>query len=141
MFNKTMIWTTIIAALFTIGALKFLHFFNFIKWSPVGWGGKWLLFGSSNEGWKWALLFIVLLLAFGLFYGLSRATANIPPAITAIAVSIVAAVAIEWIIYSPLTFTEGVKKLSIPFISLIAIVSRFITGTAVYMKKTFEQQP
>ncbi len=38
MFNKTMIWTTFIAALFTTGALKFLHFFNFIQWSPVGWG-------------------------------------------------------------------------------------------------------
>lgn len=138
MFTKTMIWTTVVAALFTIGALKFLHFFNFIKWSPVGWGEKWLLFGSEDEGWKWVLLFIILLIVFGLFYWLSRATANIPPAITAITVSIIAAVAIEWIIYSPLTFTEGVKKLSIPFFSIIAIVSRFITGTAVYMKKTFD---
>ncbi|HEX5563674.1 MAG TPA: hypothetical protein VFX34_01835 [Sporosarcina sp.] len=137
MFNKTMIWTTLIATLFTLGALKFLHFFNFIKWSPVGWGKKWLLFGSSDEGWKWALLFIILFIVFGLFYGLSRAAANIPPAITAIVVSIIAAVAIEWIIYSPQTFMEGVKKLSIPFFSIIAIVCRFITGTAVYMKKTF----
>ena len=63
MFNKTMIWTTFIAALFTTGALKFLHFFNFIQWSPVGWGKKWLFFGSSEEGWKWVLLFIVLLIA------------------------------------------------------------------------------
>lgn len=138
MFTKTMIWTSIIAALFTTGALKFLHFFNFIKWSPVGWGKKWLLFGSNDEGWKWAILFIILLIVFGLFYGLSRATMNIPPSITAITVSIIAVVAIEWIIYSPQTFTEGVKKLSIPFFSIIAIVSRFITGTAVYMKKTFD---
>lgn len=138
MFTKTMIWTTIVAALFTLGALKFLHFFNFIKWSPVGWGKKWLLFGSDDEGWKWAILFITLVIVFGLFYGLSRVTANIPPAITAIVVSIIAAVAIEWIIYSPDTFTEGIKKLSIPFISILAIVSRFITGTAVYMKKTFD---
>lgn len=138
MFTKTMIWTTIVAALFTLGALKFLHFFNFIRWSPVGWGKKWLLFGSDDEGWKWAILFIILVIVFGLFYVLSRATANIPPAITAIAVSIIVAVAIEWIIYSPDTFTEGIKKLSIPFISILAIVSRFITGTAVYMKKTFD---
>lgn len=138
MFTKTMIWTTIVAALFTLGALKFLHFFNFIKWSPVGWGKKWLLFGSSDEGWKWVILFIILLIVFGLFYGLSRAAANIPPAVTAITVSIIAAFAIEWIIYAPQTFTEGVKKLSIPFFSIIAIVSRFITGTAVYMKKNFD---
>ncbi|WP_432358637.1 hypothetical protein [Sporosarcina sp. UB5] len=138
MFNKTMVWTTIIAALFTTGALKFLQFFNFIKWSPVGWGKKWLLFGSSDEGWKWAILFIILFIVFGLFYALSRATANIPPAITAITVSIIAAIAIEWIIYSPQTFPEGVKKLSIPFFSIIAIVSRFIAGTAVYMKNTFD---
>jgi hypothetical protein len=131
-----MIWTTIIAALFTTGALKFLHFFNFIKWSPVGWGKKWLLFGSSNEGWKWVLLFIFLLLVYGVFYLFSRTTHKIPPAITAISVSIIAAVAIEWVIYTPQSFTEGIKKLSIPFISIIAIVSRFITGTAVYMKKT-----
>lgn len=140
MFNKTMIWTTIIAALFTTGALKFLHFFSFIKWSPIGWGEKWLLFGSSNELWKWAILFIVLLIVFGLFYGLSRAAANIPPAVTALSVSIIAAVAIEWIIYSPETFSEGIRKLSIPFFSIIAIVTRFITGTAVYMKKSFNRQ-
>lgn len=138
MFNYTMVWTTLVAALFTLGALKFLHFFNFINWSPVGWGKKWLLFGSSDEGWKWAILFIILFIAFGLFYGLSRAASNIPPAITALAVSVIAAFAIEWIIYSPQTFTEGVKKLSIPFFSILAIVSRFITGTAVYMKKTFD---
>ena len=136
MFTKTMIWTTIFAALFTTGALKFLHFFNFIKWSPVGWGKKWLLFGSSNEGWKWVLLFIILLLAYGVFYLFSRTTNKIPPAITAISVSIIVAVAIEWVIYTPQSFTEGIKKLSIPFISIIAIVTRFISGTAVYMKKT-----
>lgn len=137
MFTKTMAWTTFIAALFTLMALKFLHFFNFIKWSPVGWGKKWLLFGFSGEGWKWVILFIILLIGYGLLYGLSGAAANIPPAITAIVVSLIAAVAIEWIIYSPQTFTEGIRKLSIPFFSVIAIVSRFITGTAVYMKKTF----
>ncbi|MGN7387810.1 hypothetical protein [Sporosarcina sp. SAFN-015] len=137
MFTKTMIWTTIFAALFTTGALKFLHFFNFIKWSPVGWGKKWLVFGSTNEGWKWALLFIFLLLAFGIFYVFSRATSKIPPALTAICISVIAAIAIEWIIYTPQSLTEGLKKLSIPFLSTLAIVSRFITGTAVYMKKTF----
>jgi hypothetical protein len=137
MFNKTMLWTTFIAALFTLGALKFLHFFSFIQWSPVGWGKKWLFFGSSEEGWKWVFLFIILLLVFGLFYVLSMVTTTIPPAVTAISISIIATVAIEWIIYSPDTFTEGVEKLSIPFFSMIAIVSRFITGTAVYMKKTF----
>ncbi|MCG7345155.1 hypothetical protein MHZ92_13505 [Sporosarcina sp. ACRSL] len=137
MFNKTMVWTTVVAALFTTGALKFLHFFNFISWSPVGWGRKWLWFGSSEEGWKWAVLFIILLLVFGLFYVASSAAANIPPAVMALTISIIATVAIEWIIYTPDTLTEGLKKLSIPFFSILAIVSRFVTGTAIYMKKTF----
>lgn len=137
MLTKTMIWTSIIAALFTTGSLKILHYFNFIKWSPIGWGKKWLLFGSSHEAWKWGILFISLLLLFVLFYQFSKMTTRIPPSITAIAISLISAVTIEWIIFLPSSITEGIKALSIPFFSILAIVSRFVTGTAVYMKKSF----
>ncbi|GEN84208.1 hypothetical protein SLU01_25200 [Sporosarcina luteola] len=138
MFNKTMIWTTIVASLFTLASLKVLHFFNFIKWSPVGWGKKWLFLGSSHEGWKWIVLLIVLLLAFGIFYAAARMAVNVPPSVTAISISIIATLAIEWTILSPGTLWGGLKSISIPFFSTIAIVSRFVTGTAVFMKKNFD---
>lgn len=138
MFNKTMIWTTIVASLFTLASLKVLHFFNFIKWSPVGWGKEWLFLGSSHDGWKWIVLLLVLLLAFGLFYAVARMAANIPPSVTAISISIIATLAIEWTILSPGTLWGGLKSISIPFFSTIAVVSRFVTGTAVFMKKNFD---
>lgn len=135
--TKTMIWTTVVAALFTTAALKMLHYFNFIKWSPIGWAKKWLLFGSAGEWWKWAVLFIILLIIFGLFYQVAVLTSRIPPSVTALCISVIVAVSIEWIIYTPGSITEGIKSLSIPFFSVLAIVSRFVTGTAVYMKKSF----
>lgn len=40
MINKTLGWTAFFSALFTVLSLKFLHLFNFISWSPVGWAKK-----------------------------------------------------------------------------------------------------
>lgn len=137
MLMRTIFWTSIVAAAFTLISLKVLYFFNFIKWSPVGWGKKWLLFGSSHEWWKWVILFVVILLAYMLLYGISHFANRVPPSVMALAMSIIVAVAIEWIIFVPNSFTEGIKSLSIPFFSILAIVSRFVTGTAVYMKKSF----
>ncbi|MDN4607793.1 hypothetical protein [Sporosarcina highlanderae] len=134
--SKTMAWTSFFAALFTLISLKFLQFFNFIKWSPVGWAKKWLIFGSKNEYSKWVLLFIILLIVFGIFYLVSKLTVNISPAITALVISVICAVALEWVIYSPSTLWEGIKSISIPFFSIIAVVSRFVTGTAVYEVKS-----
>ena len=137
MLSKNLMWTSGVAAIFTVFSLVALKFFNFIKWSPVGWGKKWLLFGSSHEWWKWTVLFVLIMLGYMLLYGLSHLASRIPPSITAIAISIIAAVSIEWIIFSPVTVMEGIRSLSIPFFSILAIVSRFVTGTAVYMKKSF----
>ncbi|MDW0117325.1 hypothetical protein QTL97_10290 [Sporosarcina thermotolerans] len=134
--SRTMVWTTLFAALFTLISLKSLHFFNFIKWSPVGWAEKWLIFGSKHEAPKWALLFVILLIAFGIFYLVSKLTVSISPAITAIVISVICAVALEWVIFSPTSLSEGVKSISIPFLSIIAVVSRFVTGTAVYEVKS-----
>lgn len=135
--TKTMIWTTVVAALFTTASLKMLHYFNFIKWSPIGWAKKWLLFGSAHEWWKWSVLFIILFIIFGIFYQVAVLTSRIPPSVTALCISAIAAVTIEWLIHAPTSVTEGFKTLSIPFFSILAIVSRFVTGTAVYMKKSF----
>lgn len=137
MLTRTIIWTSVVAAAFTLFSLKALEFFNFIKWSPIGWGAKWLLFGSSHAWWKWTALFVVILFGYAFLYGVTHLASRIPPSVTAIALSVIAAVSIEWVIFSPETFMEGVKSLSIPFFSILAIVSRFVTGTAVYMKKSF----
>lgn len=134
--SKTMVWTTFYAALFTLFALKSLQFFNFIKWSPIGWAEKWLIFGSKNEVLKWALLFVILLIAFAIFYFVSKLTVKISPAVTALVISVICAVALEWVVLSPTSLTEGVKSISIPFFSVIAVVSRFVTGTAVFEVKS-----
>ncbi|WP_339250512.1 hypothetical protein NSQ43_12055 [Sporosarcina sp. FSL W8-0480] len=134
--SKTMAWTTFFAALFTLFSLKFLHFFNFIKWSPVGWTDKVLLFGTKNEAPKYTFLFVILIIIFAIFYGVSKLTVGIHPAVTAFVISVICAIAIEWVIFSPTSLSAGVKSISIPFFSIIAVVSIFVTGTAVYEVKS-----
>ena len=139
MINKTLLWTAFFSALFTALSLKFLHLFNFISWSPVGWAKKGMLFESVPIIIQWALLFILLTVIFAILYFAVSFTTSIPPSVTALVIGIIAVFAIEWTISSPATPLEAIKSVSIPFLSIIAIVLRFITGTAVFMKKLSEE--
>lgn len=138
--NKTMFLTALFAAIFTTISLKFLHFFNFIHWSPIGWLKFWTGKGWMNEYGKWALLFLVLFVVCLVFYAISKWTTAIPPMVTAIAISLIITAAVDWTIGMPHTLKEGIKAFSIPFFSINAIVSLFIIGTAVYMKKLSADQ-
>ncbi len=139
MINKTLLWTAFFSALFTALSLKFLHLFNFISWSPVGWAKKWMLFESAPIVIQWALLLILLTVVFAIVYFAVSFTTYIPPSVTSLIIAILAIFAIEWTIGSPTTPLEAIKSISIPFLSIIAIVLRFITGTAVFMKKLSEE--
>ena len=139
MITKTLGWTAFFSALFTAMSLKFLHLFNFINWSPVGWAKKGQLFGSAHFTMKWAVFFVILFIVFALLYIAVSFTASIPPSITALIIGIIAVFAIEWTIGSPKTPLDAIKSVSIPFLAVIAIVLRFITGTAVFMKKLSEE--
>jgi hypothetical protein len=135
MINKTLLWTALVGAIFTTIALKFLELFNFISWSPVGWAKKWQLFPSVHFTIKWALLFVVLFFLFAIVYFAVSFTTSIPPSITAIIIGIIVVFAVEWTIGSPKTPSAAIKSISIPYFALMVIVFRFITGTAVFMKK------
>ena len=135
MINKTLVWTAFFSALFTAVSLKFLHLFDFISWSPVGWAKKGMLFASAPIVIQWALLFILLTVVFSILYFAVSFTTSIPPSVTSLIITIIAVFAIEWTIGSPKTPFDAFKSLSMPFLAIIAIVLRFITGTAVFMKK------
>ena len=134
--NITLLWTALIGALITTIALKFLQLFNFINWSPIGWAKKWQIFEyGSLLHIKWILLFMALTLLFAILYFVVSFTTSIPPSITALIIGFIVVFAVEWTIGSPKSPVAAIKSISIPYLALMAIVFRFITGTAVFMKK------
>ncbi|MEK5038729.1 hypothetical protein [Sporosarcina sp. FSL K6-3457] len=135
MINKTLGWTAFFSALFTVLSLKFLHLFNFISWSPVGWAKKEMLFASTHIIIHWLLLLLILMVVFAILYFAVSFTTSIPPSVTSLILAILAVFAIEWTIGLPKTPFDAFTSLSMPFLAIIAIVLRFITGTAVFMKK------
>lgn len=135
MINKTFVMTAIVAGLFMGLALKFLHFFKFIKWSPIGWSKKYQILVGTHWSVKWIFLIIVFTVLFALFYIIFSFLEAIPPGLLAIFLSVIVIIMAEWLIGGPKTFTEIVKSVSIPLLSVTAIVFRFLAGTAVYMRK------
>ncbi|MCG7336354.1 hypothetical protein MHZ95_13885 [Sporosarcina sp. ACRSM] len=135
MFKSTLFWTAICSSLFTTLSLKFFHIFNFIEWSPVGWAEKWRSFAHLHVFIQWLLLFVGLTLLYALIYIGVSFTTSIPPSVTALIIAIIGVLAIEWSIHSPSTPSAAIGSVSMPLLALLAIVLRFITGTAVYMRK------
>lgn len=139
MINKTLLWTALVGAFFTTIALKFMQLFYFINWSPVGWAKKWQLFASAHFTIKWALLFVALVLLYAIVYFAVSFTTSIPPSITALIIGIIVVFTVEWTIGSPKTPLDAIKSISLPYFALMAVVFRFITGTAVFMKKLSDE--
>lgn len=136
MINQTFFWTTFIAALGTAFALKFLHFFNFIEWSPVGWAKGWVFFSEGAHPFiKWTSLFLILLISYMVLYIAVSFTTSIPTVVTALLIGIIVVISVEWSIGTPETLKKAVQSVSVPFFAVMAIVIRFITETAVVMKK------
>lgn len=138
MLNKSLILTSIFAALLMALALKFLHFFMFISWSPVGWSKKWNLFTADHlihYFVNWMLLIVALTILFAIVYLLTSFLYTVPPSILSLIIGITAVVLIEWIIEKPVSLKETFLSISLPFIAIVLIVLRFLVGTAVFMKK------
>lgn len=135
----THILTALTAALIAILSLKFLQVFHFIKWSPIGWSERYHLFTDGSVWFKWSLLLFFCFLLFFLLYMIGLFTSAIPPSLTSIVLAVAALLLIEWLIYaSPgLTAAQFLKKVSIPFGALLAMIVRFVVGTSVYIRKTF----
>ena len=121
MFNKTFIYTSVFAALSMALSLKFLHFFNFIKWSPVGWSKKWHLFTSEHFMHyivNWLLLILALTVLFAIVYIVTSLLYKIPPSISALIIGIVFVFIVEWFISKPDTFIEAIGSLSLPLLAI-----------------------
>lgn len=135
MFTKTLFWTSLIAGLSMSVGLLFLKLFNFISWSPIGWANRINLFNALHYTIKWSLLFIVLAIFFAFIYIIVSFTSSIPQSITSIIVAALIVILIDWRIHPSNTVLETLKISNIPFFAMMAITTRFITGTAVFMKK------
>jgi hypothetical protein len=135
MIDKTFLYTSLFAALFTTLSLKFLQMFSFIKWSPIGWADKWPQVDLYHYSIKWTLLFIGLFIIFAILYILSSFLVAIPPSLSAIIIGIIGVIIVEWIISEPKSLQSLFNTISYPFLATIAITLRFITGTATFMRK------
>ncbi len=135
MINKTFLYTSLFSALFTTLSLRFLQLFSFIEWSPIGWANKWPEVDSSHYSIKWVLLFLGLFIIFAILYILSSFLDAIPPSLSAIIIGVIGIIILEWFISEPRSLTAVFRNISYPFLAIIAITLRFITGTAVFMRK------
>ncbi|MGG0642899.1 hypothetical protein ABE021_02980 [Sporosarcina gallistercoris] len=134
MHKPTLFWTALVAGLLTALSLKFLKVFHFVKWSPIGWSRKWDIMPKESPIVKWLVLIIVLGLVFIALYSVLQFTIKIPPSITSIGLAVILVCAVEWTISRPVSVGSAFKSVSIPFLCLIAMITRFVVGTAVFMK-------
>ncbi|WP_144511065.1 hypothetical protein [Bacillus sp. FJAT-22090] len=124
--------TSFAATLFLIIMLKVLDFFHFIKWNPIGFSNTFHIFNKSNVFVKWGILFIIVWAICTVLYYISMLFMKIPVSITSIAVGLLIAFALEWIILDADTMEKTIKKMSIPFICIIIISTRFLMESSIF---------
>lgn len=124
--------TSFTVALITVIMLRILDFFHFIKWDPVGFSDTFHVLKDSNVFIKWIILFIVVWAASIILYYISLVFMKIPVAITSIALGLLIAFILEWIILDANTIEKTIKKMSIPFICIIIVATRFLMESAIF---------
>ena len=126
------IFTSITAAIVTVILLKMLSFFHFIKWSPVGFSKMFELFSKSNVYVKWGLLLIVTWVLCVALYYLSILFIKIPVSISSLVLGVILALVMEFIILDADSLEKTIEKISIPFICIVVIMTRFIMESAIF---------
>ena len=116
-------------------SLSMMDLFDFIKWSPVGWTKEWGLLSSAHVSVKWGVLFLSLFVIFAIIYIVTSFLDAISPAVLAIIIGVVGIIVLEWFISGPISPIDLIKSISVPLLAITAIALRFITGTAVFMRK------
>ncbi|SEM44972.1 hypothetical protein SAMN04487786_1828 [Paenisporosarcina quisquiliarum] len=124
--------TSLVAAIFTTILFKFLDYFQFIKWDPIGYTKTFQFLKGSNVYVKWIILFLVIWGICFLLYYVCLLFAKIPVSITSIALGLLIAIALEWIILDADSIEKTIKKLSIPFICIVIVAVRFIMESAIF---------
>ncbi|TQR13717.1 hypothetical protein [Psychrobacillus soli] len=120
------------AAVVTVIMFKILDFFQFIKWDPVGFSDTFNVLKDSNVFIKWGILFLFVWAASIVLYYISLLFMKIPVAITSIALGLLIAFALEWIILDASTIEKTIKKMSIPFICIVILATRFLMESAIF---------
>lgn len=137
---KTAAITAFVNALVLALCLKGLHYFNLIKWHPIGFYKKWNWFEDSSKLFQWSF-FIILLFLIGLFlYMTMRYVYIIPAVFSSLLLGLLVTITLEWIVLDlPLQLTSF-KKLSIPFIVIVVCLLRFLLETANFHQKEMNAQ-
>lgn len=131
--------TSIVSAIWLAVSLKFLHFFKFIDWRPVGFIKKW---GVKDAFSAWLLFIIILFVVAFIIYFITQYSWRVPAFLTSLIIGVALALATEWIIFDLPADKASFKKLSIPFIVLVVITCRFLIETATFHfeAKNFEDR-
>lgn len=124
--------TSFVAALVCIVLLKVFELFHFIKWSPIGYTEKLHLLDSVKDYWKWSILFLAVWCICFVFYYLSLIFIKIPVSISSLALGILLAIAMEWIFLDESSLMKTLKHLSIPFMSIVILLVRFMMESAIF---------
>lgn len=124
--------TSLAAAIVTTLLCKFLDYFHFIKWNPIGYTQTFQFLKGSNVFIKWIILFLLIWGICFLLYYVSLLFAKIPVSITSIAVGLLLAITLEWIILEGDSFEKTIKKISIPFICIVVIIVRFVMESSIF---------
>lgn len=124
--------TSLAAAIVTTLLCKFLDYFHFIKWNPIGYTQTFQFLKGSNVYIKWIILFLLIWGICFLLYYVSLLFAKIPVSITSIAVGLLLGITLEWIILDGDSIEKTIKKLSIPFICIVVIIVRFVMESSIF---------
>lgn len=124
--------TSLASALGTLIMLKVLDFFHFIKWNPIGFSKTFHIFSKTNVYGKWLILFLVVWAVCIALYYISLLFAKIPVAITSIVIGLLIAIVLEWIILDTDSLEKTIKKVSIPFLCIVIISTRFLMESAIF---------
>lgn len=112
--------------------LKILDFFHFIQWDPVGFSDTFHILKDSNTFIKWGILFIIVWAGSIILYYISLLFMKIPVPITSIALGLLIAFVLEWIILDASSIEKTIKRMSIPFICIIILATRFLMESAIF---------
>ncbi len=124
--------TSFVAAFAAVLLLKFLSYFNFVDWNPVGYTKKFDVFVENTWFVKWLVLFLLIWVIGIVLYFISIMFVKVPVSITSLILGLLIAVIAEWMIIDANSVVKTIKELSIPFICIVLILARFVVESAIF---------
>lgn len=132
--GKIILATGIASSLYLTVMLKMLQFFKWIKWHPTK-----FLHVVDDGLTRWVVLFAILAVASMLVYLVLMNIRRVPAIVVGIIFGLAIAFVAEWIIYDLSAEAKSFKRLSIPFIVIIATATVFIAETAIFHREQIEK--